>query len=181
MNAELRDDIGELLRQTGQAHHKAFSATGGDDPDWSIWYTDHLRDAFAERFGMDFHRSQLIYCLMRADVEHQARSPDSDWPIFYANEIIEHYAASAGPSADKLMLYHFDGCPFCLMVRSAIEEIGIDVELRDVMLESQHRDDLIKARGRATVPVLRIKSANGEDRWMPESRDIISYLQKTYS
>jgi glutathione S-transferase len=66
------------------------------------------------------------------------------------------------------------------MVRSAIDELEIDVELRDVFQDSQHCDDLIEARGRATVPVLRIAAANGEVRWMPESRDIVSYLQITY-
>ena len=66
------------------------------------------------------------------------------------------------------------------MVKSAIDQLGIDVELRDVFQDSQHRDDLVKVRGRATVPVLRITSPDGEERWMPESRDIISYLQETY-
>ena len=67
------------------------------------------------------------------------------------------------------------------MVRSKIDQLGIDVELRDVMQDSEHRDDLVEARGRATVPVLRIMSLEGEDRWMPESRDIIRYLQQTYA
>lgn len=180
MNTELRDNTAELLVQTGQAHHKAFEATDGADPDWPIWYAEYSRDAFAERFSMNFHKSQLIYCLMDADFEHQARSPDSNWPEFYADEIVERYAPSESPAEDRLALYYFDGCPFCNMVRSAIDQLGIDVELRNVMLEPQDRDDLIEARGRATVPVLRITSPEGEDRWMPESRDIVSYLQKTY-
>jgi hypothetical protein len=29
--------------------------------------------------------------------------------------------------------------------------------------------------------VLRITSPEGEDRWMPESRDIVGYLQETYA
>jgi len=181
MNTELRDNIAGLLVQTGQAHHKAFEATDGEDPDWPIWYAEHSRDTFAARFGMDFHKSQLIYCLMNADFEHQARSPDSDWPEFYANEIVERYASSESPSEDRLALYYFDGCPFCNMVRSAIDQLGIDVELRNIFVESQHRDDLIEARGRATVPVLRITSPDGEERWMPESRDIVGYLQQTYA
>ncbi len=181
MDTELRDNIAELLMQTGHAHHKAFAATDGADPDWSIWYAEYSRDQFAERFGMDFHKSQLIYCLMNADFEHQARSPDSEWPQFYANEIVERYAPSESPAKDKLALYYFDGCPFCNMVRSAIDQLGIDVELRNIMLESQHHDDLIEARGRATVPVLRITSPDSEERWMPESRDIVSYLQKMYA
>ena len=181
MDTELRNNIAELLMQTGHAHHKAFEATDGADPDWPIWYAEYSRDKFAERFGMDFHKSQLIYCLMNADFEHQARSPDGEWPQFYANEIVERYAPSERPAEDRLALYYFDGCPFCNMVIRAIDLLDIDVERRNIMLEPQHRDDLIEARRRATVPVLRITSPDGDERWMPESRDIASYLQQTYA
>ncbi len=180
MNTELRDSIGKLLLNTGHAHHKAFEATNGADPDWPIWYAEYSKDTFAEQFGMNFTKSQLIYCLMNADFEHEARAPDSKWPDFYANEIVERYAAAETPAEDKLTLYHFDGCPYCSMVRSAIDRLGIDIDLRDIFQVSQHRDELVEARGRATVPVLKIVSPVGEDRWMPESRDIVRYLQKTY-
>jgi glutaredoxin len=180
MNTELREVIGKLLLDTGHAHHKAFEVTNGADPDWPIWYAEYAKDTFAEQFGMHFTKSQLIYCLMNADFEHEARAPDSEWPDFYANEIIERYAPAETPAEDKLALYHFDGCPYCSMVRSAIDQLGIDIELRDIFQDSQYRDELVDSRGRATVPVLKIVSPAGEDRWMPESRDIVSYLQKTY-
>jgi glutaredoxin len=180
MNTELRDSIGELLLNTGHAHHKAFEVTDGADPDWPIWYADFSRDTFAEQFGMNFSKSQLIYCLMNADFEHEARAPDSDWPEFYANEIVARFAPAETPAEDKLALYHFNGCPYCSMVRSAIDRLGVDVELRDIFQDAQDRDDLVDVRGRATVPVLRITSSDGEDRWMPESRDIVNYLQETY-
>ena len=181
MDTAFRDDVAALLLETGHAHHKAFEATNGADPDWPIWYAGYARDKFAERFGLDFTKSQLIYCLMKADMEHQARSPDSDWPLFYASELVEHCSPSESPTEDKLALYYFDGCPFCDMVRGAIDRLGIDVDLRDIFEDPKHRDELIEARGRATVPVLRISSPGGEDRWMPESRDVLSYLQKTYA
>ena len=181
MNIELRSNLAELLQEAGRAHHTAFAVTNGADSDWSIWYADYLKEPFAQRLGMNFHKSQLIYCLMDADYEHQARSPDSNWPAYYADQIIERYAPSESPGEDKLALYKYDGCPFCAMVRSAIDRLGIDVELRDISENSQHRDDLIAARQRATVPVLRITTPAGEDRWMPESQDIVRYLETTYA
>lgn len=177
MNTELRTNLVELLRETGRVHHAAFAATDGADPDWSIWYADNLRQPFTEQLNTNFHKSQLIYCLMNADFEHQARSPDSDWSEYYADEFIERYAPSASPAEDKLALYHFDSCPFSAIARAGIERSGIDVELRDIHENSQYRDELIEARGRATVPVLRITSPDGEERWMPESRDIVRYLE----
>ncbi len=181
MNIEHRDNLAELLQEAGHAHHAAFLATDGADPDWPIWYADYLKEPFAQRFDMNFHRSQLVYCLMNANFEYEARSPDSDWSMFYADELIERYAPSESPEQDKLALYHFSGCPFCSMVRSAIDRLGINVELRDIFQDSQHRNDLIEARGRATVPVLLITSPDGEERWMPESRDIVHYLDKTFA
>ena len=70
---------------------------------------------------------------MTADFEQQARSPGSNWPKFYANEIVERYAASTAPSKDTLALYYFDSCPLCKMVRADIELLGVDVELRNIM------------------------------------------------
>jgi len=180
MNNQVRDSLVDHLREAGHAHHAAFAATDGEDSDWAIWYAEFLMNPLAEKLHMSFHQSQLIYCLMNADFEHQARAPDSDWAEYYADAIVERYVPSETPAEDRLSLYHYDGCPFCSLTRNAINRLGIDVELRNIFEDPQHRDDLIDARGRATVPVLRITSQDGEDRWMPESRDIVSYLESTY-
>jgi len=81
---------------------------------------------------------------------------------------------------ETLILYHQSLCGFCWSVRETIDELGIDVELRDVFADREHRDALQKARGRGTVPVLRRINADGESEWMPESDDIIRYLVTTY-
>ncbi len=47
----------------------------------------------------------------------------------------------------------------------------MNVELRNDLV------DLFRETGRATVPVLRITSPDGEQRWMPASRDIVRYLE----
>jgi len=175
MNIELRSNLVELFREAGQAHQ---AAVGGDDPEWPIWYANYLQEPLAEQVDMKFYKSQLIYCLMNADFEHQARSPERDWSEYFADQLLERCAPSETPAQDTLTLYHFIGCPFCSMVRANIERLGVDVALRDIFADSAARDDLIEARGRATVPVLRITSPDGEERWMPESRDIVRYLEK---
>ena len=180
MDTELRNKLVDLFVETGSAHGAAFAATDGADPDWPIWYADYLKEPVAERLNMNFERSQLVYCLMDADFEHRIRAADTAWPEYYADQIIERYAASEDALRDKLALYHFDGCPFCAIVRSAIERLGVDVELRDIFENPDHRSELIKARQRATVPVLRITSPNGEERWMPESQDIVRHLEATF-
>ena len=180
MNVELRDQIVEILVETGNAHHEAFAATDGADPDWPVWYAEHAKDGFARLFGDDFTVSRLIFCLMKADYEHKMRAPESDWANFYANEMVACYAPSESPAEDALALYYYDGCPFCNFVRSVSEQLGVNLELRNILDDPQHREDLVAARGRATVPVLHITSPDGDERWMPESRDIVRYLEKTY-
>ena len=51
------------------------------------------------------------------------------------------------------------------------------MELLEVFDEPRYRDELVDARGRATVPVLRITAPDGEQRLMSESQDIVRYLK----
>ena len=83
-------------------------------------------------------------------------------------------------SQDKLALYMTASCGFCWSVMAVIDRLGLDVEMRDVTWDRALRDQLMQARGRLTVPVLRIQSPDGTERWMPESRDIVHYLIGTY-
>ncbi len=179
--AELRTRLSDMFTETGAAHHKAFTATNGVDPDWPIFYADNLKKPLGAALHTEFTRSQLIYCLMNADFEQQARDPDADWTEYDADYFIEKFSPTDTPSNDKLALYYFPTCPFSAMVTRAIDNLGVDVELRDINEDSKYRDELISAGDRATVPVLRITSADGENHWMPESRDIVHYLEQTFA
>ncbi len=78
------------------------------------------------------------------------------------------------------MLYHSDLCGYCWKVRGVIDDLGVEVELRDIGASRDHASELREARGRTTVPVLRRVDAQGQSDWMPESGDIIAYLRSTY-
>ncbi len=177
MDTELRSKLVGLLREADRAHHDRVGLDDMSDPDWPIWYADYLQEPLADQLDMQFNKSRLIYCLMDADFDHQARSPDSDWAEHYADRFMDRCAPSETSAENKLTLYHFDSCPFCRMVRVAIDDLGLVVELRDIFENAQFRDELVEARGRPTVPVLRISTPDGEERWMPESRDIVQYLE----
>ncbi len=81
--------------------------------------------------------------------------------------------------ADDLALYYYDSCPYCMRVIEALRRLGVEVERRNILSEPQHLADLMAARGRRTVPVLRIRGENG-DQWMPESLDIVAYLEQRF-
>ena len=91
---------------------------------------------------------------------------------------------TASGSADKegtISLYGYPQCPYCARVLRAIEELDLEVPLRNTMQDPGHRSALVEATGRGTVPVLRIEGADGDVEWLPESADIIRYLVDRYA
>lgn len=84
----------------------------------------------------------------------------------------------SGNTADvkSIELYGYPQCPYCTRVLNAISMLGIDVPLRNTMMDDAANSALYAATGRETVPVLRIEMRDGTVRWMPESLDIVRFL-----
>ena len=82
---------------------------------------------------------------------------------------------------ESLALYYATWCPYCVRVLDTMEELGLEqqVIMRDVADDPQDHADLRAARGRGTVPVLRIQW-DGDDVWMPESEDIKAFLRERF-
>ena len=85
-------------------------------------------------------------------------------------------STTEGQETGALALYGYPSCPFCARVLRAIEELDLDIPLRNTMQDADARRALVEAMGRGTVPVLRIDGEDGETEWLPESADIIRYL-----
>ncbi len=173
---EVVQALTKLFEETGKAHHQAFLATDGADPDWAIWYADYVFEPIGKLIDEDHTRTELTVAFVAAEAEHQARAPHEPWPQFYAEFFCERYVCEA---EESLALYYTPTCPYCVRVLRVIDELGVEVELRDVWADRRYRAELVEARGRATVPVLRCTSAN-RDRWMPESADIVRYLRARF-
>lgn len=80
-------------------------------------------------------------------------------------------------SIRALSLYHYQSCPFCAATRKVIEQTGLNIELRNVQLQAQHRSALINGGGKPQVPCLRIEKDNGQHLWLYESADINHFLR----
>jgi len=78
---------------------------------------------------------------------------------------------------ERLALYHFPYCPFCVQVNSRIEQLGLDIDQRDIRRDRAFAEELFQGGGRYTVPCLRITPPNGGVAWLYESRDIVDYLE----
>lgn len=79
-----------------------------------------------------------------------------------------------------LSLYGYPQCPYCQRVLKTIDSLGLDIELCNTKAEPDYRQALLDVRGRGTVPVLRIEHEGGEVEWLPESADIVRYLEKRF-
>ncbi len=75
-----------------------------------------------------------------------------------------------------MKLFIYEGCPYCLKVRDAMEKFGLkedsDIKLVDAHQE-QNKKKLLELGGKAQVPFL-----VDNEVMMYESDDIISYLIK---
>ena len=91
----------------------------------------------------------------------------------------ESSQALVNEACEKLSLYQFYACPFCVKVRRAIHRLNLPIEYRDTQ-KAPFREELEAQGGRIKVPCLRIESDSGVQ-WMYESNDIIAYLEQSFS
>jgi len=77
-----------------------------------------------------------------------------------------------------LTLYELPGCPYCAKVKDKLAELDLEYESIDVPRSHGERTEVEELSGQTGVPVL-VDEPNGIDA-MPESDDIVAYLEKTY-
>ena len=85
METDIRTRLVELFTASGPAQHKAYAHTNGEDPEWPIWYADHLKENLERVMAKSFTRSELIYFLVLADRQHRSTAKEQPWPQFYAD------------------------------------------------------------------------------------------------
>lgn len=78
-------------------------------------------------------------------------------------------------------LYHKHLCPYCVATRKVINELEMDIELRDIAFNASNRKELISEGGKRQVPCLRIKHSDGSVDWLYESGDIMHYLREQHA
>lgn len=78
--------LAELLEEAGRAHHEAFIASNGADPEWPMWYAEYLQPRIVEMGEAELTRSELIYLLVAAARSH-ADDGEEGWAQAYASFI----------------------------------------------------------------------------------------------
>jgi len=77
-----------------------------------------------------------------------------------------------------LELYELQGCPFCAKVKRKLDELGLEYESHMVPRSHGERREVKEVSGQTGVPVL-VDNEHGIE-GMPESDDIVEYLEETY-
>lgn len=77
---------------------------------------------------------------------------------------------------EMLEVYQFEGCPYCKKVRQKLTELQIDFIARQVKPNGD-RARVEEVSGQTGVPVLVDPNT---DTVMPESDDIVDYLEEHY-
>jgi len=78
----------------------------------------------------------------------------------------------------SLELYELPGCPYCAKVKTKLDELGLDYASHEVPRSHSERTEVEDVSGQTGVPVLVDPDHDVEG--MPESDDIVEYLEKTY-
>jgi hypothetical protein len=89
--------IAALLHEAGETHHLVYRIVDGDDPDWASWYADWLLklSELPQILGTTPVRSEFVWMLVQLDKDYTKTSPDAAWPDWYAERIVERFAASS--------------------------------------------------------------------------------------
>ncbi len=77
-----------------------------------------------------------------------------------------------------LELYKLPGCPYCAKVETKLDELDLDYVEHEVPSSHSQRDEVEEVSGQTGVPVL-VDTDHGIE-GMPESDDIVEYLEETY-
>ncbi|GAA0193906.1 glutathione S-transferase N-terminal domain-containing protein [Halobaculum roseum] len=78
----------------------------------------------------------------------------------------------------NLVLYELEGCPYCAKVTKKLDELGLEYESIMVPRSHAERTEVEEVSGQTGVPVL-VDEDHGVE-GMPESDDIVAYLEETY-
>ncbi len=95
-------------------------------------------------------------------------------------QLVETCAIDSPPKLNRgpIVLYEFEGCPFCRKVREAVSMLSLEVEFRPCPQGSSFRREIKEQYGaKSTFPFMRDPNTGIE---MFESDDIILYLFRTY-
>jgi glutaredoxin len=82
---------------------------------------------------------------------------------------------------ERLQLYHYKTCPFCMKVRQEMRRLSLPIRRVDAQPEGRDREALKQGGGLTKVPCLKITDAAGSSQWLYDSDKIVAYLRGRFA
>ncbi|NQW80295.1 MAG: glutathione S-transferase N-terminal domain-containing protein [Polaromonas sp.] len=82
---------------------------------------------------------------------------------------------------ERLALYHYKTCPFCMKVRQEMHRLTLPIQRIDAQPQGSDRQALQQGGGLAKVPCLKITDAAGSSQWLYDSDKIVAYLRGRFA
>ena len=89
MDTSITQQLTELFKETGHMHHRAFLDSDGYDPEWPLWYAEYMHEKVMDIIDAELTRSELVYLLVAADLDHRDEAPGEEWTTFYGEFLME--------------------------------------------------------------------------------------------
>ena len=89
MPPSTEQQLAALFREAGSAHHGAFAATNGEDPDWPRWYAEYLAPRLQRVVGRAIDVASLAADLRAVDVEQRRAAGGESWSEYYASWFVQ--------------------------------------------------------------------------------------------
>lgn len=89
--------------------------------------------------------------------------------------------SKADEATRQMALYQFKTCPFCIKVRKETKRLSLNIEKFDVQHNENNRQRLLDQGGKVKVPCLQTVDDGGNEIWLYESQEIVSYLHNNFS
>jgi glutaredoxin len=88
---------------------------------------------------------------------------------------------SVDKQCERLALYHYKTCPFCMKVRQEMHRLTLPIQRIDAQPQGSDRQALQQGGGLAKVPCLKITDAAGSSQWLYDSDKIVAYLRGRFA
>jgi hypothetical protein len=90
-NANIKNNIISLFKEAEQKHRKEFQTGIIEDPEWPLWFAEHMKEKLEENLNKHFTIGELFYLLTSAEKAHKKNAPETDWAYYCANFFINRH------------------------------------------------------------------------------------------
>ena len=98
INTNKIQQIKTLFEETEKARLAESAESIKKDPEWPLWYAQHMKFKLEKILDRHFTVGELVYLLISAENSHKKTSPKTERIDFYAKYLFERHHLQNEPS-----------------------------------------------------------------------------------